>query len=316
MTDAPTILIHSGEPAENEAVAARIAAVRPDLRLLTAHGEDEVRERLPEAEILFAWEFPMHLLQLATSLRWFQVMGAGLERLAGAGVPDGVVVTNMKGIFGTAMAEYALAHMLAHTQSLRRIYAQQADRRWEQFEPALLAGKTAGVIGLGSIGREIARRCAAFGMRVIGANRSGSPVAEVEQTYAISDIDQFLPECDFLITVVPHTAESAGLLNAERLALLKPTCFYINVGRGTIVDLDALRAALESGRLAGAALDVFPTEPLTADDPLWTTPNVTITPHISGVNRPDDVTGVFLDNLTRYLTDQPLINVVDLQRGY
>jgi glyoxylate/hydroxypyruvate reductase A len=316
MTDAPTILIHSGDSAENEAVVARILAERPATRLLTAHGEAEVRERLPEAEILFAWEFPMDLLPLATRLRWFQVMGAGLERLAGAGVPEGVVVTNMKGIFGTAMAEYALAHMLAHTQSLRRIYAQQDARRWEQFEPALLSGQTVGVIGLGSIGREIARRCAAFGMRVIGVNRSGAAVAEVERTYRAAEIEQFLPECDVLITVVPHTGESAGLLNAERLALLKPGCFYVNVGRGTIVDLDALRSALESGHLSGAALDVFPTEPLAPDDPIWTAPNVTITPHISGVNRPDDVTRVFLDNLTRYVAGEPLINVVDLKRGY
>jgi phosphoglycerate dehydrogenase-like enzyme len=316
MSDSPTILIHSGDARENEVVAARIAAARPDVRLLTAHGEEEVRERLPEVEVLFAWEFPMQLLTLAERLRWFQVMGAGLERLAGAGVPDGIVITNMKGIFGTAMAEYALAYMLAHTQSVRRIYAQQETRTWEQFEPALLDGKTAGVIGLGSIGREIARRCAAFGMRVIGVNRSGAPVPEVGRTYAVAEIEQFLPECDFLISVVPQTGESTGLLNAERLALLKRTAFYVNVGRGNIVDLDALGAALSSGRLAGAAVDVFPTEPLAADHPIWSTPNVTVTPHISGVNRPEDVTGVFLDNLRRYVSGEPLINVVDLKRGY
>jgi phosphoglycerate dehydrogenase-like enzyme len=316
MSDSPTILIHSGDARENEVVAARIAAARPDVRLLTAHGEEEVRERLPEVEVLFAWEFPMQLLTLAERLRWFQVMGAGLERLAGAGVPDGIVITNMKGIFGTAMAEYALAYMLAHTQSVRRIYAQQETRTWEQFEPALLDGKTAGVIGLGSIGREIARRCAAFGMRVIGVNRSGAPVPEVGRTYAVAEIEQFLPECDFLISVVPQTGESTGLLNAERLALLKRTAFYVNVGRGNIVDLDALGAALSSGRLAGAALDVFPTEPLAADHPIWSTPNVTVTPHISGVNRPEDVTGVFLDNLSRYMAGEPLINAVDLKRGY
>jgi phosphoglycerate dehydrogenase-like enzyme len=316
MSDSPTILIHSGDARENEVVAARIAAARPDVRLLTAHGEEEVRERLPEVEVLFAWEFPMQLLTLAERLRWFQVMGAGLERLAGAGVPDGIVITNMKGIFGTAMAEYALAYMLAHTQSVRRIYAQQETRTWEQFEPALLDGKTAGVIGLGSIGREIARRCAAFGMRVIGVNRSGAPVPEVGRTYAVAEIEQFLPECDFLISVVPQTGESTGLLNAERLALLKRTAFYVNVGRGNIVDLDALGAALSSGRLAGAAVDVFPTEPLAADHPIWSTPNVTVTPHISGVNRPEDVTGVFLDNLSRYMAGEPLINAVDLKRGY
>lgn len=316
MPDTPTILIHSGDPHENELVAARIAEARPDVVLLTADGEQDVREHAPHADILFAWEFPMHLLPLASRLRWFQVMGAGLERLAGASVPDGIIVTNMKGIFGTAMAEYALAYMLAHTQSIPRILHQQQERRWEQFEPALLSGKTVGVIGLGSIGRDIALRCAAFGMRVIGINRSGSPVDGIAQVYSVDTVDQFLPECDFLISVVPQTAETIGLLNAERLALLKPGCFYVNIGRGTIVDLDALGAALRDGRLAGAALDVFPTEPLPADHPLWSTPNAVITPHISGVNRPDDVTGVFLDNLTRFLADEPLVNVVDLVRGY
>lgn len=316
MATSPTILVHSGDERENEAVAARIAGARPELRVLTAHGEHQVRERLPEAEILFAWEFPMQLLPLATNLRWFQVMGAGLERLAGGGVPDGVVVTNMKGIFGTAMAEYALAYMLAHTQSVRRILHQQDERRWEQFEPALLAGKTAGIIGLGSIGREIARRCGAFGMRVIGVNRRGEPVDQIERTYPVSAIEAFLPECDFLVSVVPQTRETTGLLDAGRLALLKPTCFYVNIGRGNIVDLDALGSALETGRLAGAALDVFPTEPLPADHPIWATPNVVITPHISGVNRPEDVTGVFLDNLARFQAGEPLQNVVDLARGY
>ena len=316
MSNSPTILIHSGDARENEVVAARIAEARPELRLLTAHGEAQVRERLPEAEIVFAWEFPMQLLPLAERLRWFQVMGAGLERLAGANVPEGIVVTNMKGIFGTAMAEYALAYMLAHAQGVRRVLRQQQERRWEQFEPTLLAGKTVGIIGLGSIGREIARRCAAFGMQVIGLNRGGEPVAEVERTYAVTEIEQFLPECDFLISIVPQTAESDGLLSAERLALLKPTCFYINIGRGNIVDLDALGEALTAERLAGAALDVFPTEPLPADHPIWAAPNVVITPHISGVNRPEDVTGVFLDNLTRYQAGEPLRNVVDLARGY
>ncbi|HEX5167078.1 MAG TPA: D-2-hydroxyacid dehydrogenase [Thermomicrobiales bacterium] len=316
MPDSPTILVHSGVAHENAIVAARIAEAQPGLTILTAHGEAQVRERLPQAEILFAWEFPMALLPQAERLRWFQVMGAGLERLAGASVPDGVIVTNMKGIFSTAMAEYALAHMLAHTQRIQQILRQQQERRWEPFEPVLLRGQTAGIIGLGSIGREIARRCAAFGMRVIGVNRGGAPVAEVERTYAVADIDRFLPECDFVISVVPHTAESTNLLNADRLALLRPSCYYINIGRGNVVDLDALGVALAAGELAGAVLDVFPTEPLPAEHPIWAAPNVVITPHISGVNRPEDVTNVFLDNLARYLAGEALVNVVDLKRGY
>jgi glyoxylate/hydroxypyruvate reductase A len=316
MAGSPIVLVHSGDERENEIVAARIREARPEARLLTAHGVEQVKERLPQAEVLFAWEFPMETLPLATRLRWFQVMGAGLERLAGSAVPGGVVVTNMKGIFGVAMAEYALAYMLAHSQQIRRVTLQQDERRWEQFEPQLLAGQTAGVIGLGSIGRQVARRCAEFAMRVIGVNRGGAPVAGVDVTYAVAEIERFLPECDYLISVVPQTGETTGLLSGERLRLLKPSCFYINMGRGNIVDLDALVEALGAGRLAGAALDVFPTEPLPPEHPIWAAPNTFITPHISGVNRPDDVTRVFLDNLTRYLNGEPLENIVDLRRGY
>jgi phosphoglycerate dehydrogenase-like enzyme len=227
-----------------------------------------------------------------------------------------VRVTNIRGVFGMAMAEYALAYMLAHAQDVRGILARQSRRSWEPFEPALLRDRTAGIVGLGSVGREIARRCAAFGMRVIGLKRGPGDVPEVERVYTVAEIAGFLPACDYLVTVVPHTAETTNLLNAERLRLLKPHCVYINIGRGNVVDLDALTEALRARRIAGAALDVFPEEPLPASHPLWELDNVFITPHVSGVNRPSDVTDAFLANLARYLAGEPLLNEVDLARGY
>jgi glyoxylate/hydroxypyruvate reductase A len=310
------VLIHSGRADEDPLIAGEVRDRYPQLTVRTASDEAEVVQYLPHAEILFAWQFPVHLLHMATSLRWFQVMGAGIERLAGAQLPPGVLLTNLKGIFGGSMTEYALAYMLAHVQRVRRVLDQQHRRVWEEFTPTRLAGQTIGIVGLGSIGGAIARACGALGMRVIGVSRSGDPVDGVERVYPVSRIEQFLPECDVLLTVVPNTRETTGLLTRERLALLKPNCFYINIGRGNVVALDDITELLHSRGIAGAALDVFPEEPLPPDHPLWSFDNVFVTPHISGINRPEDVTGIFFANLDRYLAGQPLLNQVDLARGY
>lgn len=312
----PVILVHSSIAPDDAAIAELIGSRHPDVTVLTASTEDEVREHLPSAEILFAWDFPLHLIDCATSLRWFQVMGAGIEKLAGAPIPDGVTVTNVRGVFGGAMSEYVLAWTLAHLWSARRIFEQQARHEWEPFRPGRLAGLTLGVIGLGSIGQEIARACAGLGMRVVGLKRDAAPVPHVERVYGVAEIESFLPECDVLVSVVPHTAETTGLLSRERLQLLKPTALYINIGRGNIVAPVDIIHALREGWLAAATLDVFPEEPLPANHPLWDAPNLTITPHISGVNRPDDVTDIFLTNLAHYLAGEELVNVVDVRRGY
>jgi glyoxylate/hydroxypyruvate reductase A len=312
----PVVLIHSGRADEDPIIADEVSGRYPQLTVLTASDEADVIQHLPTAEILFAWQFPIQLLHLATSLRWFQVMGAGIERLAGAQLPPGVLVTNLKGVFGGSMTEYALTYILAHYQGVRRVLDQQQRHVWEQFTPARLAGQTIGIVGLGSIGGAIARACGGLGMRVIGVSRSGDPVDGVECVYPVAQIEQFLPACDVLLTVVPNTRETTGLLTRERLARLKPTCFYINIGRGNVVALEDITHALRSRGIAGAALDVFPEEPLPPDHPLWSFDNVFITPHISGINRPEDVTDTFFANLDRYLAGQPLLNQVNLMRGY
>lgn len=318
MGELPVVLIHSGRHSDDVEVARQVTRVYPEMRVLTPATDDEVAEVLPEAEVLFAFSFPYHLLHLATNLRWFQVMGAGLERLAAAAdtLPPGVRVTNLKGIFGGAMAEYALTYILAHAQDVRGILRNQSNRVWREFTPRRIAGATVGVIGLGSIGQEVVRACGALGMRVLGLRRSAGDVPGVERVYTVDQIEDFLPQCDYLVCVVPQTPETIGLLSRERLRLLKPSCFLINMGRGTIVDPDDLVLALREGWFAGAALDVFPIEPLPADHPLWALDTVFITPHISGINRPDEVVRVFLENMRRYLAGEELLYPVDLRRGY
>jgi phosphoglycerate dehydrogenase-like enzyme len=318
MRSLPVVLIHSGRHLDDIEVGRQVAEVYPDMHILTPATDEEVAEHLPGAEVLFAFYFPYHLLPLATSLRWFQVMGAGLEKLAAAAdtLPPGVQVTNLKNVFGGAMAEYAMAYILAHAQDVRGVLRAQSEHHWRDFTPARIAGATLGVIGLGSIGREVAKYGNALGMRVIGVKREQGAVDGVERVFTVDEIDEFLPLCDYLVCVVPQTARTIGLLSRERLRLLKPTCFLVNMGRGTLADPDDLAEGLAAGWFAGAALDVFPVEPLPPEHPLWSHDNAFITPHISGVNRPDDVVRVFLDNMDRYLAGQPLLYTVDLKRGY
>lgn len=314
---APVVLIYSGNEQDNEEIRCRLARQYPHLPLVTANSEAEVARHLPEAEVLLAWDFPVKLLPLGRKLRWFQMMGAGVDALTnGVRPPAHVTVTNIKGVFGTAMAEYALTYMLAHSQNLRGVLRRQALREWAPFAPQLLAGKTVGIAGLGSIGQEVARRCAALGMRVIGLKRKPGPVEHVERVYLTGQMEEFLPQCDFLVLVLPHTDETAGLLTRERLRLLKPSCFLINMGRGTVMREGDLVEALRDGWLAGAALDVFPAEPLPPESPLWSLPNVYITPHIAGINRAEELVPVILENLGRYLQGEPLLNQVDLNQGY
>lgn len=317
MSDSPVILIYSGKPHHDEEIRDKIAEHYPDATLLTANTPEEVRERLPRAEILFAWTFPVEFLELSQNLRWFQIMGAGVERIAaGPRLPESVKITNLKGVFGASMAEYALAYMLAHTQQIRTVVRNQDQHSWVYYDPGRLQGKTVGVAGLGSIGREVVQRCNALGMRVIGLRRQAGEVEGVSEVFTFAEIDQFLPQCDFLVTVLPHTRETVGMLTRDHLRSLKSSCFLVNMGRGTIYREEDLIEALREGWLAGAALDVFPIEPLPEDSPLWDMENVYITPHISGTNRPFELVPPFVENLGRYLKGEPLLYEVDLDRGY
>lgn len=313
----PVILIHGERPSDNDALCGAIAHNHPELFLVATNSDAQVAQHLPEADIVIAWNFPVNLLHVAGNLRWYQVWGAGVEALVPlASTLRQVKVTNIRGIFGTSMAEYALTYMLAHSQNIRVILQHQVARQWVPFIPTLLTGKTVGVAGLGSIGREVARYFDALSMRVIGMKRHPGDVEHVESVYLQKDIEEFLPQCDFLVLVLPHTRETQGLLTRDRLRLLKSTCFLVNMGRGSIVQEKDLVEALRCGWLAGAALDVFPSEPLASDSPLWSLENVYVTPHIAWPNRPDETIPAILENLRRFLKGEPLLYVVDLDRGY
>ena len=309
----PTVLIYHADPryAELMRVPKRGALVR------TAATPREAAEPIAEAEILYAWKFPPQLYAKAGRLKWLQVMGAGVDWALVPELPAGVQVTRAPGIFGPWMAEYVVAWCVWVTQRMRVYRDAQRQRRWlDHVLPDRLAGKTLTIVGLGDIGRDIARAARGLGMRVLGVTRRGRPVREATRVYPVSAMPRALGEADFVVVLLPLTDATRGIIGATALDAMKSTAWLINIARGAVVDESALLAALEQKRIAGAVLDVFDREPLPPSHPLWKLDNVVVTPHISGPSTPDEIAPIFNDNLARYLAGRPLRHVVDRVRGY
>lgn len=318
-TGGPEMLIYSKKAEGPEALRRLVLERFPELTVHVASTPHEAEAVLGQVEVIAGWGFPPELLAKARRLRWFHKLGAGVDDLVlSQALPPHVVLTRTDGrVFARRMAEYVMAYILAFCQDIRRIVAQQQARAWQPFVTQTAAGRTVGVAGVGDIGREVARLAAALDMRAVGWRRSPGDVAPVEKMYAgREEFHAFLGEADFVVIVLPLTPATRGLFNADAFAAMRPRAHLINVGRGAIVDEQALLDALKSGRLAGAALDVFAQEPLPADHPLWGLDNVYITPHMSGPSVPQDIAGPLLDNLGRYLAGQPLGKQVSLQHGY
>jgi phosphoglycerate dehydrogenase-like enzyme len=215
------------------------------------------------------------------------------------------------------MAEYVIGWCSWVTQRVETYREAQRQRRWlDHVLPDRLLGKTLVIVGLGDIGRAVASAARVFGMRVVGVSRSGRLVREADRVYKVGQLALALREGDFVVILLPLTAETTNLIGVDALAAMKPTAWLVNIARGAIVNETALREALEQRRIAGAILDVFATEPLPPNHPLWRVSNLVITPHISGPSTPEEIAPVFNDNLARYLAGKPLRHVVDRKRGY
>lgn len=314
--DQPVVLISSGSGQTDSLLREGLASAFPNLEMRIVSGSDELPSVLAEVQVLLAWRFPFDRLKEARKLKWMQLLGAGLDSLQGIDLPVGLQITNIRGVFGPEMAEYAIAYMLAHEKNLFGFREHQRQHMWTPKEPGLLKGKTVGVIGLGSIGRVVVERCLGFGMRVIGLNRTGGTVSGLEHVYTTSEIDDLLPQCDYLVFVLPSTSETRGLITRERFRLMKPGVFLVSMGRGDVLDEQGLVEALRSGRLSGAALDVFSEEPVPPTNRLWDEERLFITPHIAGISRPEELLPVLKSNLAHYLQGEALENLVDLKRGY
>jgi phosphoglycerate dehydrogenase-like enzyme len=276
----------------------------------------------------------------APKLRWIQLHYAGMDHVAAAPIlqkPD-VVVTTLSGVAASQIAEYALMMLLALGHHLPDLInnqrkAEWPEDRWERFSPVELRGSTVGIVGYGSIGRQIARLLQDFGATVLATKRNamhpedngftlegqGDPGGDlVNRLYPSQALRSMLKECDFVVVTLPLTGETLHIIGAGELESLKSSAYLVNISRGGVIDQNALISALKEHQFAGAALDVFTEEPLPPDNPLWKMPNVIITPHISGNTRFYDERAVllFTENLHRYLAGLPLYNRFDPQKGY
>jgi len=275
-----------------------------------------------DAEIIFSKSFPAGSLTAATGLRWVQAGTAGVDRvLAGLAGRD-VLLTNASGAHGVPMAELVLGMMLGFAAGLHTAIRSPADYNapraqilHEKFE---LDGQTLCVLGLGDIGGTLARKAQALGMRVIGVRRGTDPFPYVDAQVTPDRLLEVLPQADHVALCLPLTSETVGIVGAEELAAMKPSAYIYNVGRGSSIEPDALNDALQSGRIAGAGLDVTDPEPLPADSPLWAMGNVILSRHTSGSSpfNADRITAIFAENLRRYLAGEPLLHRVDRQLGY
>lgn len=302
-----------------DAQADHIRAQFPELEIVSCWGKDELEKNIAEIEVLLCLRPPKDVLARAPRINWIMTVGAGVDSvLPNPGLRQECIITNARGIHAPQISEHVLGVILALALRLPVHVRNQTESVWQMKSHMIVAGKTLAVLGLGSIGREIARKANCLGLRVIGIKKNPAPVDYVERVYGPDDLHQVLGEADFVVLVVPLTPETRGMIGKAELEAMKPEAFLINISRGAVVVEQELVEALQNGRIAGAALDVFEKEPLPPESPLWKMENVIVTPHNAGI-RPDyteAVSKLFCDNLVRYLSGEPLLNVVSREECY
>ena len=287
----------------------------PQLEIHSAEKPEDALPYIEETDILFAWKIPDDLLKKARRLAWFASTAAGNEHLVKTPhLPKTVILTKTT-IYGEMMAEYVFAYGLYFIRNGSKHLEDQKKKVWDPIRPGRLRGKVLGVLGLGSVGREIARHGKQFGMRVIGVKRTPEPVEGIDQVFGPGEIGRVIPWVDCLVVVLPLTPETYHLLGEKELVSMKEGAVLFNIGRGKTIDEEALIRVLKTERIR-AVLDVFETEPLPPDSQLWTLENVIITPHVSGINMPEEICEAFAADYERWVRGEPLIGLVDREKGY
>jgi phosphoglycerate dehydrogenase-like enzyme len=298
----------------------------PHIEFTHATTDEERAAGLARCDVAYTWILKSSELSAAPRVRWVHTSAVAVETLClNELFARGIAVSNTRGVQAVPIAEHVMAVVLALSKQLPFAIDRQRQARWAQNEftgerlPWLLKGKTLGIIGVGTIGTEIARRARAFGMDVVAMRRRvGAPVEGVDRIFGAEQLYPFLSLCDVLVIAAPLTPQTHSLLSGPALAQLPKGAIVVNVGRAKILDTEALIEALRAGHLGGAALDVFPQEPLPPEHALWTTPNVILTPHTSGFRQGhwDEVIDLFADNLERFQRGEPLRHRVDPDLGY
>ena len=306
--------------AEVYAEALRRAGCGPRLEIeLLRSDQNPSEQQLARTEILLARQVPPGLLAKMPKLRWIQALTAGVEHwISRPDLHSGIALTCARGTHRVAMPENILGALFHLTKPYAQATLDQRERRWVRRVSEPLAGKTLGILGLGEIGREVAKKASALELRVIGTRRAAEPVPQVDRIYPPGATDEVLAQSDFVLLLLPLTPQTDDIMNAARFKAMRASAYLLNFGRGAlIVDADLVRA-VQSKTIAGAVLDVYRTEPLPADHAFWTTDGITVLPHIGGLDaqRDEIVAALFAENARRYLASEGLAALVDRVRGY
>lgn len=283
----------------------------PDLEIADSPA-DEVNIALGEPSRIKA------ALASLPNLKWAQSIWAGVEPLLDPAPQSGrdYILTNARGVFGGLMTEYVIGYLLAHERRIFQMAEDQKNRYWNDSDTGTLRGKTIGLLGVGSIGADVARAAKFFGMNVRGYTLASEASSDVDQYFHGSDLLEFAKGLDYLVNILPNTKDTRRIVNADLLNALPSRALFINVGRGNAVDESALLEALSQNRIAGAVLDVYEREPLPQDHPFWTTPNLRMTFHTAAPSLPEDIAKLFIENYKLFHENKPLKYRVDFEKGY
>ena len=324
MPDPSLNLLVLGNPVDR--VFAMLERLPAETRITVGNRPEAFEGAASEADVILTWMVPRDLLEqvfaMAPRVRWIHSGSVGVENVLFPGlIASPVTLTNARGAYSAALGEFVLAAMLFFAKDLRRMTTSQGAGRWDQFDVEMLQGKVLGIVGYGDIGKAVARRVQGFGMRIFALRRRPEFSQEdplIERTFSNERVGEMLAASDYVVVALPLTPTTAGLIGAEMLAAMKPSAVLINVGRGPVVDEQALIAALEANRIRGAALDVFEREPLPEEHAFYRLENVLLSPHTA-----DHTAGwleqsmeVFLANFERFRKGEPLENIVDKRMGY
>ena len=309
---------------EDEAYIADLSASFPGVEIVTVTTPEEQERHIRDAEVFHGF-LTEELLAAAEQLRWFHLPGAGIDStLAVPGFAESdIILTNARGPHAPPMANHAMGMIVILAHKWHDFFRDEQERKWDpwnyiwQYED--LGGRTMGILALGDVGSAVARRAHGFGMKVYAVDKFPKPeMPEVEAIWGLDRLDEMVGMSDWLVIAAPLTPGTRGLIDRRRIELLPDGAHVIIISRGGIVDEDALIDGLQSGRIAGAGIDVFAAEPLAPDSPLWSMPNVVVTPHVAGVSAGtcDGLKAIFKENLRRYLAGEDFLYVCDKVEGF
>lgn len=302
----------------------QIKTIIPDWELVTGKNQDIWKDHLKDAEVIAGWKKGMEkeCLQKDSKLKWLQTWSAGVDSYPLEALEaKNILLTSANGVHTFPISETIFALLLSLTRKIHTYVKNQQEKKWNHSNlKNEIHQKTIGIIGVGTIGKETAKIAKAFGMTVLGVRRSGEPEDFVDKMYKIDQLDEILPQCDYVVITLPLTKDTHHLFTKEQFKQMKPTSYFINIGRGEIAAEEDLIAALQNQEIAGAGLDVFEKEPLSEDSPLWEMENVIITPHSAGSTEYYNqrvLENIFIPNLKTYVAGiMPGINLVSYSKGY